>query len=100
MASIDAESYSFLKKNKTVIDLIRHLPYITREESIGTPEIYPLTAAVDYEGEQIKRAMRFAEEIGQEVDLSDIEPDAGQGLTTIPANTLVLASETSGADGD
>ena len=97
--SIDAQSYSFLKKNETVIDLMRHLPYITREESQGAPEIYPLTAAVDYEGEQMRRAMRFAEERGQEVDLFAIEPDAGEGLTTIPANMLVLASETSGADG-
>ena len=97
--SINAQSYSFLKKNDTVIDLLRHLPYFTREESACGPEIYYLTAVVDYEGEQIRSEIGFAEEHRQGVSLFSIEPQASEGETTIPPYMLVLASETSGADG-
>lgn len=97
--SIDKESYALLKKTDTVIDLMQHLPYITRAESDGY-QIYELTAVVDYEGEQVKRAIDFAKKYNmEEVDLFAIEPEADEGVTAVPPYMLVLASETSGGDG-
>ena len=98
---ITPERYAWLKKTPTVIDLMRHLPYISREENDGH-QIYPMTAAVDYEGEQVRRNMRFAEEFGKKSpDLDSIEPDPTtyEKDTSIPEYMLVLASETCGADG-
>ena len=98
---ITPERYAWLKKTPTVIDLMRHLPYISRRASSGH-EIYPMTAAVDYEGEQVRSKMRFAEGNGkQSVDLFAVEPDPTSfpDNTSIPEYMLVLASETSGADG-
>lgn len=100
-SSITPEKYAWLKKTPTVIDLMRHLPYISREDNDGH-KIYPETAVVDYEGEQVRSTMRFAEEHGKKrPDLDTIEPDPTcfEDDTSIPEYMLVLASETSGADG-
>ena len=96
--SIDAQSYAFLRKNDTAIDLLRHLPYIDREDSDGY-EVYELTAMVDYEGTQMRSDMRIAEEHGQEPDMSLIEPASDEGMTAVPPYVISLASETCGADG-
>lgn len=98
---ITPERYTWLKKTPTVIDLMQHLPYISREENDGH-QIYPMTAAVDYEGDQVRRTMRFAGEFGKKSpDLDTIEPDptSFDNDTSIPEYMLVLASETCGADG-
>ena len=98
--NINAQSYSFLHKNDTVIDLLRCLPYITRADSSIAHEIYPLTAVVDYEGEQMQRSIRWARAYGKEkVDLFAIEPATSEGQTSVPAHMLALASETNGANG-
>ena len=47
----------------------------------------------------MRGAIRFTEEYGQEICPFAIEPAVEEGMTTIPANVLVLAAETSGADG-
>ena len=98
---ITPERYAWLKKTPTVIDLMRHLPYISREDNDGH-KIYIETAVVDYEGEQVRKQMRFAEEHGKErPHLDTIEPDPTtfDFDTSIPEYMLVLASETRGSDG-
>ena len=68
------------------------LPYRGRAESqMCARQIYPLTVAIDYEGEQVKRNMGLAEARERPVDLHGI--GSGDGMTAIPPHMLSLASE-------
>lgn len=93
---VDGRTYGWLNKNDRVIDLMRHLPYLSRDH-LGSYQIYMNTGAIDYNGEHVQRSMRFAAEHDVEVDLLDIEPPLD--YTYIPPHVLSLASETSGANG-
>ena len=75
---------------------MRHLVYLSRDH-LSSYQIYFNTGVGDYNGEHVKRAMRFASELRVEVDLFDIEPPLH--YTYFPPHVLSLASETSGADG-
>ena len=87
---IDNKRYAWLGKDDTVIDLMRHLPFIYKEDHSKGHEIYTLTAAVDYNGPYALECM----ELG---DTFNIEP--GEGLSPLPPYVLTLAAETSGGDG-
>lgn len=89
---ITPERYAFLKKDDTVIDLIRHLPFIYKEEYSQGHEIYLLTAAVDYNGPYVQHVMNR-----EPINMFRIEPM--DDFTTLPPYMLTLASETSGGDG-
>ena len=87
---ITRERYAWLKKDDTVIDLKRHLPFIYKEDHSEGHEIFTLTAAVDYNGPHVLDCMERG-------DTYNIEPE--MELTTVPPYILTLATETSGADG-
>lgn len=96
--NINAETYRSLNKTDRVIDLIRHLPYITRHTA-WPYEIYFVTAVVDYEGDPVKREVRRATESGKPLDVSYVNIEPESSYTHIPPHVLCLASETCGADG-
>lgn len=51
------EWLSFMDKDATVMDLIRHLPYIQPNED-NMPQIYPYSKPIDFTGEEL-RDFRF-----------------------------------------
>lgn len=59
-AEVTPEYLSCLHKNETVIDLIRHLPLIERDEYDDPYQIYESTTAVDFTGKFIKNHFNFA----------------------------------------
>ena len=92
--TIDTTLYAFLRKDATVIDLIRHLPYISRLDAYnGTYEVYWRTAAVDYEGEQTRRAISLAKQYNENVDLTGIDLLEEGGSRSIPSHAFLLASQ-------
>ena len=95
--NITAESHVLFKKNDEVMALMRHLPYIERNDHATAHPVYPLTACVDYDGKFVRQQINFANETHQDLDLLSIEPDDED--EQVPSEVLCLASETSGADG-
>ena len=87
---IDNERYAWLEKDDTVIDLMRHLPFIYKEDQSIGHEIYTVTAPVDYNGPYVLECMERG-------STHNIEP--GEGLQDLPPHILTLAAETSGGDG-
>lgn len=87
---INRERYAWLKKDDTVIYMMRHLPFIYREDHTEGHEIYTLTTAVDYNGPHFLDCMEWE-------DMYNIEPE--MELTKVPPYILTLATETSGGDG-
>ena len=87
---IDDEDYEWLGKDDTVIDLMRHLPYIYKEDHFQGHQIYTLTAPVDYTGPHIRVCMQQG---------SKFNIDPPEENTIIPPHVLSLAAETSGGDG-
>ncbi len=87
---IDSERYAWLNKDDTVIDLMRHLPYIYKDDHSEGHEIYTMTAAVDYIGPYVSSCMESGSTF-------NIEPP--EEYTSIPPYVLTLAAETSGGDG-
>lgn len=89
------DSYG-LGKDAAVTDLMRHIPYILRDEADGDHPwiIYEKTAAVDYAGEVIlgRRNKRGVEHL--------VEPEVEEMFCGMPpAHVYVLATHTGGRDG-
>jgi len=89
---ITPKRYAFLKKDDRVIDLIRHLPFIYKEDHSEGYQIYPMCAAVDFNGPFVTETLEKSPH-----DLFNIEPM--EEATTAPAYVLSFAAETSGGDG-
>jgi len=90
---IAAERYAFLKKNDTVINLMKHLPYIHQDGTCGCMNtIYPMTTCVQYNGPFLQKLMRYEYPNKEAVDPLE-------EVTVIPAHVLTIAMETSGGDG-
>jgi len=90
---ITAERYAFLKKNDTVIDLMKHLPYIHQDSIFGAMNtIYPMATCVQYNGPYLQKTMSYEHPNKEAVD-------PVEEFTVIPAHVLTIAMETSGADG-
>lgn len=85
---------SFLNKNDTVVDLIRHIPFIRQDwDERDVPfQIYEKTAAVDYDGEAFRGGLRYKHP----------SPDIAGPMeeeTTLPAHVMTLAQTRGGRDG-
>ena len=91
--SITPERYAWLEKDPAVIDLMRHLPYIYKEDYHYSYEIFPLTAVVDYNGPLVQSIVE-----AEQADKYAIEP-MEEFHRQVPSYMLTLAAETSGADG-
>lgn len=88
---ITPEYLAPLRKNDTVVDLIRHLPYIQREEYHDPNTIYAWTAGVDFTGELAKH------QLIQDGDTDLLQPMEEEGI--IPSHVLTLATPSEGRDG-
>lgn len=78
---ITKERFACLKKTDAVIDLLRHLPYIRRDEEGELHEIYEQMTCVDYRGGYMDRCMKFGRSYGE-----PISDD-----TTIPSHVASIA---------
>lgn len=89
---ITAEYLAPLKKTEIVVDLIRHLPFIQRDECEEPYQVYWSTAAVDFAGNYVKR------QISQpKPSLDGIEPPEENGR--IPSHVLTFATPAEGIHG-
>jgi hypothetical protein len=82
-----------LHKNEEVINLIRHLPFVQRDEYDDLYNIFSSTAAVDFTGELVRK--KFASDSPLKAEL--VEP--GKSYGDIPAHVLTLATPAEGRIG-
>ena len=81
-----------MKKNNTVVDLIRHIPFIRQDEDSEPDQIYEKTSAVDYNGGRFRRIA------------SPDKPYPGIAdplveMTALPSHVVTLAKTSGGRDG-
>ena len=79
---LTSEYLSWLEKTPTVVDLIRHLPYIASEDDSDPHQIYEKTRCNDYTSAKLPALFEPIE-----------------SWTTIPSHVLTLASIVRGRDG-
>ena len=81
-----------MKKNDTVVDLIRHIPFIRQDEDSEPYQIYEKTLAVDYNGGRFQRI----------ASLDKPYPDVADPLVEITAfpSHVVTPAKTSGGRRD
>lgn len=94
---ITKERFSWLGKTDTVLDLMKHLPYVYRKDMFEAHEVYPFTACVDYPGPYLAERMAEATSKGDPVDDFSINPD--HDYIEIPDFMLVIASDRSSKNG-
>lgn len=82
-----------LQKNDTVIDLIRHLPTVRRDEGDDPYQIYSLTSAVDFTGDLIR------EGFCGENPARDLAEPMVEMLHPLPEHVLCWATTTGGRNG-
>ncbi|KAL9113308.1 MAG: hypothetical protein Q9227_002643 [Pyrenula ochraceoflavens] len=86
------EDLTFLNKNDDVIDLIRHLPFIKRDDYYDPYEIYEQTTVVDFTGKLLRK------EAASKPHNSDLfEPL--EEISTVPSHVLTLATTSGTRDG-
>ena len=88
---ISPEYLAFLKKNDTVVDLLRHLPYIQRDEEFNPYQIYEKTSAVDYNGNYFRNTgVNYKNPVAAEP--YNVE-------TVLPSHVATIAKTAAGRDG-
>ena len=86
------EYLAFMKENDTVVDLIRHIPFIRPDEDSEPYQIYEKTSAVDYNGGTFHGI----------ASLDKPYPDVADPLeemTTLPSHVVTFAKTSGGRDG-
>lgn len=84
--NVTPKKLAFLEKNETVVDLLRHIPYIGLDNNHPF-QIYEKTSAVDYSGEDCEKWTTYN------------NPDPIQETTTLPPHVVTLANTGGGRDG-
>lgn len=84
------QHFAWLNKTDTVINLLRHLPYVRRGKEEEPQQIYENTSAVDYRGELFEYAASTD-------DSSLIAPWEEQ--TSLPAHVITFATTSGGRNG-
>ena len=87
---ITPQYLAFLKKNDIVVDHIRHIPFVQRDNSFEPYQIYEKTSAVDYNGRVSRRGATFSD-----TDVADPQEEA----TVLPSHVVTLADTSGGRDG-
>ncbi|KAK3178709.1 hypothetical protein OEA41_000846 [Lepraria neglecta] len=89
---ITPEYLAFMEKNDTIVDIIRHIPFIRQDEDSKPYQIYEKTSAVDYNGGTFHGI----------ASLDKPYPDVADPLeemTTLPSHVVTLAKTSGGRDG-
>lgn len=82
-----------LHKNKAVVDLICHLPFIRRDKADQPYHLYVYTVAVDFTGEYMRRSLTARNPSGDAVQPLE---EAGD----IPSHMLTIATLAKGIHGN
>ncbi|KAF2799395.1 hypothetical protein K505DRAFT_356656 [Melanomma pulvis-pyrius CBS 109.77] len=91
-SDITPEFLAPLNKNKNLLDLIRHLPFVVRDEHDEPYQIFEGTSAVDFTGEYIKKSFCSSH---PNVDIAEPPKDWGK----LPPHVLALATPAEGRNG-
>lgn len=89
---VTPETLSFLNKNDTVLDLIKHTPFVSRDSSHDVYQIYDKTSAVDYVSDRIQKSFGIP-------NASSEIADPMLEMTVVPAYVMTIARTSGGRDG-
>ena len=82
---------AFMNKTDTVVDLLRHIPYIERDSEWEPYQIYEKTSVMDYTGEYFRK-FSVACKNPHSADPMDV-------VTALPPHVATIANTSEGRDG-
>ncbi|KAB8360886.1 hypothetical protein FH972_024619 [Carpinus fangiana] len=93
---ITQENYAFLEKTDTVIDLLRHIPYIDQEDTYDRHMFADMCAPLDFRGEYARKHLGFEDNFGPISEEATLGPHAitiGQCVGGRNGTYLILDTE-------